>query len=141
MLAQHRDQGRKESAKMSEETATIEPPVAIEAPARKRKRDIKRKRDTKRKKQPRYHVVLWDDNDHTYMYVIMMLRALFGHDRSTGMKMAQAVDLHGRVICMTTTKEHAELKRDQIKAFGRDIMISRCKSSMSATIEPEATDD
>ena len=120
---------------MSEDTATIEPPVAVKAPTRKRKRD------TKRKKQPRYHVVLWDDNDHTYSYVIMMLRSLFGHDRSTGMKMAQAVDSHGRVICMTTTKEHAELKRDQIKAFGRDITISRCKGSMSATIEPEATDD
>ena len=120
---------------MSEETATIEPPVAVETPTRKRKRD------TKRKKQPRYHVVLWDDNDHSYTYVIMMLRALFGHDRSTGMKMAQAVDSHGRVICMTTTKELAELKRDQIKAFGRDITISRCKGSMAATIEPEATDD
>ena len=103
---------------MSEDTATIEPPVAVEAPTRKRKRD------TKRRKQPRYHVVLWDDNDHSYGYVIMMLRALFGHDRSTGMKMAQAVDSHGRVICMTTTKEHAELKRDQIRAFGRDITIS-----------------
>ena len=120
---------------MSEETATIESAVAVEAPTRKRKRD------TKRKKQPRFHVVLWDDNDHSYGYVIMMLRALFGHDRSTGMKMAQAVDSYGRVICMTTTKEHAELKRDQIKAFGRDITISRCKGSMSATIEPETTDD
>jgi len=87
---------------MSEETATIESAVAVEAPARKRKRD------TKRKKQPRYHVVLWDDNDHSYGYVIMMLRSLFGHDRSIGMKMAQAVDSYGRVICMTTTKELAE---------------------------------
>lgn len=116
---------------MSEETATIESAVAIEAPARKRKRD------TKRKKQPRYHVVLWDDNDHSYGYVIMMLRSLFGHGRPIGMKMAQAVDSQGRVICLTTTKEHAELKRDQIRAFGRDITIPRCKASMSATIEPE----
>jgi len=120
---------------MSEEITTIEPPVAVEAPTRKRKQD------TKRKKQPRFHVVLWDDNDHSYGYVIMMLRALFGHLQPIGLKMAQAVDSHGRVICLTTTKEHAELKRDQIKAFGRDITISRCKGSMSATIEPETTDD
>ena len=58
---------------MSEGTATIEDAVAVEAPARKRKRN------TKRKKQPRYHVVLWDDNDHSYGYVIMMLRSIFGH--------------------------------------------------------------
>jgi len=119
---------------MSEETATIESAVAT-VPTRKRKRD------TKRKKQPRYHVVLWDDNDHSYAYVIMMMRSLFAHDRSVSLKMAQTVDSQGRVICMTTTKEHAELKRDQIKAFGRDFTIPRCKGSMSATIEPETTDD
>ena len=121
--------------RMSEGTATIEDAVAVEAPARKRKRN------TKRKKQPRYHVVLWDDNDHSYSYVIMMLRSIFGHEQGTGLKMAKAVDSYGRVICLTTTREHAELKRDQIKAYGRDFTISRCKGSMSATIEPEVADD
>ena len=120
---------------MSEGTATIEDAVAVEAPARKRKRD------TKRKKQPRYHVVLWDDNDHSYGYVIMMLRSIFGHPQAIGLKMARTVDSNGRVICLTTTKEHAELKRDQIKAYGRDFTIPRCKGAMSATIEPEVTDD
>jgi ATP-dependent Clp protease adaptor protein ClpS len=38
---------------------------------------------------------------------------------------------------LTTTKEHAELKRDQIHAYGRDGLIERCKGSMWATIEPE----
>ncbi len=37
---------------------------------------------------------------------------------------------------MTTTMEHAELKRDQIHSFGKDELIPRCKGSMSATIEP-----
>jgi len=40
------------------------------------------------------------------------------------------------VIVLTTTFEHAELKRDQIHAYGKDSRISRCKGSMSATIEP-----
>ena len=30
--------------------------------------------------QPPYHVVLLDDNDHTYASVIEMLRRLFGHE-------------------------------------------------------------
>ena len=38
---------------------------------------------------------------------------------------------------MHTTKEHAELKRDQIHAFGKDVLIPRCAGSMSASIEPE----
>ena len=34
------------------------------------------------------------------------------------------------------TFERAELKRDQISAFGRDWRIARCEGSMSAIIEP-----
>jgi ATP-dependent Clp protease adaptor protein ClpS len=41
------------------------------------------------------------------------------------------------VIVLTTTKEHAELKRDQIHAFGPDPLSSRsCAGSMSSVIEP-----
>jgi ATP-dependent Clp protease adaptor protein ClpS len=92
---------------------------------------------SKPKRQPRYHVVLWNDDDHTYQYVVAMLKKLFGHPVATGLKMATEVDTKGRVIVLTTTKEHAELKRDQIHAFGADRLIARSKGSMSATIEPE----
>lgn len=88
------------------------------------------------KRQPRYHVVLWDDDDHTYDYVIRMMRRLFGHDSSQAMGVAKTVDQHGRAVCLTTTMEHAELKRDQIHCFGRDAGIRRCDGAMSATIEP-----
>ena len=88
------------------------------------------------KKQPRYHVVLLDDNDHTFDYVIEMLGRVFGHSAQTGFLMAHEVDSTGRVIVLTTHMEHAELKRDQIHGFGRDIRLMRCKGSMSATIEP-----
>ena len=89
----------------------------------------------KPKRQPRYHVVLWNDDDHTYQYVIAMLRQLFGHPPETGFRLAKEVDSQGRVIVLTTTKEHAELKRDQIHAFGADILLARSKGSMSASIE------
>lgn len=92
---------------------------------------------SKPKRQPRYHVVLWNDDDHTYQYVVVMLKKLFGHPVATGLKMALEVDTKGRVIVLTTTKEHAELKRDQIHAFGADRLIARSKGSMSASIEPE----
>jgi hypothetical protein len=38
---------------------------------------------SKPKRQPRYHVVLWNDDDHTYEYVIAMLRRLFGIEPCT----------------------------------------------------------
>jgi ATP-dependent Clp protease adaptor protein ClpS len=89
------------------------------------------------KVQPPYHVILLDDDDHTYDYVVRMLQELFGHSPETAYLMAVEVDTTGRVIVLTTTKEHAELKRDQIHAFGPDPLSSRhCAGSMSAVIEP-----
>ena len=87
-------------------------------------------------RQPRYHVVLLDDNDHTYEYVIGMLCRLFGCSKEYAFQLAQEVDSHSRVIVDTTTLERAELKRDQIHGFGRDWRIPRCQGSMSAVIEP-----
>ncbi len=96
----------------------------------------KSKQEQRRKKQPRYHVILWDDDDHSYEYVVLMMRQIFGHTFSKGFEIAKRVDSDGRSVCLTTTREHAELKRDQIHSFGRDFLIERCKGSMSATIEP-----
>jgi ATP-dependent Clp protease adaptor protein ClpS len=94
-------------------------------------------RDEKRPKhQPRYHVILWNDDDHSYAYVITMLLDVFGHPPEKGFQMAEEVDTRGRVIVLTTTLEHAELKRDQIHAYGKDGGIDTCQGSMSATIEP-----
>lgn len=86
--------------------------------------------------QPPYHVVLWDDQDHTYDYVIEMLGRLFGHDLATAFKMAQEVDSAGRCNVYTGTLEQAEFKRDQIHGYGADPRIERCKGSMSASVEP-----
>ena len=96
-----------------------------------------RRRQNKTKRQPRYHVVLWNDEAHSYDYVIDMMQDLFGHPVQAGFRIAQQVDQRGQATCLTTTKEHAELKRDQIHAFGKDRGIHGCKGSMSATIEPD----
>jgi ATP-dependent Clp protease adaptor protein ClpS len=89
------------------------------------------------KRQPPYNVVLLDDDEHTFAYVITMLQQLFGYPREKGFQMALEVHHTGRVIVLTTTKEHAELKQDQIHAFGPDPLSSHeCKGSMTAIIEP-----
>ena len=81
-------------------------------------------------------MVLWNDDDHTYAYVITMLLDLFDYPVEKGYQMAQEVDTQGRVVVLTTTMEHAELKRDQIHAYGKDALIANCRGSMSASIEP-----
>lgn len=85
---------------------------------------------------PPYNVILLDDDDHSFEYVIHMLQKIFGHPPEKGYRMAIEVDTSGRVVVATTNLEQAELKRDQIHAFGPDPLIPRCKGSMSATIEP-----
>ena len=93
---------------------------------------------TKRKIEgmPPYNVVLLDDDEHSFDYVVRMLKTIFGHPLRRGLKMAMQVHLSGRVVVATTNLEQAELKRDQIHAFGPDPRIPHCKGSMSATIEP-----
>ncbi len=82
-------------------------------------------------------MVLLDDQDHTYEYVIRMVQALFGHSQERAYQIARRVDHDGRAVCLTTHKEHAELKRDQILAFGADpLMGPRSHGSMRAVIEP-----
>src|SRR5436305_14458904 len=98
--------------------------------------DVKTKPKNTTKRQPPYNVVLLNDDDHSFEYVILMLQELFGHPVEKGYQMAVEVHTKGRVIVDTTTMERAELKRDQIHAYGPDHRIERCKGSMSSEIEP-----
>lgn len=92
--------------------------------------------DTRRKLLPPFNVVLLDDDDHTYQYVIEMLRVLFGTPQEKAWQLANQVNGTGRAIVCTTSKERAELKRDQIHAYGPDPRLKQCAGSMSAVIEP-----
>ena len=94
------------------------------------------KKEHKTRGLPPYNVVLLDDDDHSFEYVIVMLKALFGHPPERGYKMAMEVHTTGRVVVATANLEKAELKREEIQAFGPDPLIPRCKGSMSATVEP-----
>ena len=92
------------------------------------------------KQLPPWNVVLLNDEEHTYEYVIRMVQQLFAKSQEDAFHVALKVDTDGRAICMTTHREHAELKRDQIHAFGRDPLMSVSKGSMTAVIEPAEFD-
>lgn len=85
---------------------------------------------------PRYHVVLLDDNDHTYDYVIEMLQKLFIFSLEQAFRHTEEVDTCGRTIILTCELPQAEFARDQIQAFGPDWRLPRSKGSMSAVLEP-----
>jgi len=84
---------------------------------------------------PLYHVILLDDDDHTYEYVVRMITTVFGHDPETALEHAKEVDASGRTILLTCPLERAELKRDQVIGFGADPLLPRCQSGMRAVVE------
>jgi ATP-dependent Clp protease adaptor protein ClpS len=92
--------------------------------------------ETRTRPAPLWHVVLRDDDDHTYDYVIEMLAKLFGHSRETAYRMACEVDTTGRVIVATLVLEQAEFKQQQIHAYGADWRLPRSRGSMTAVLEP-----
>ena len=85
---------------------------------------------------PLYNVVLLDDDDHTYDYVIEMLQKLFIFTLDEAYRHAQEVDAAGRTVLITCELPQAEFARDQIHAYGPDWRLERSKGSMSAVIEP-----
>jgi ATP-dependent Clp protease adaptor protein ClpS len=116
---------------------TEQPSVGTAEPKKKPRKQPKRAAKPGPPRQlPPYNVVLVNDDDHTYQYVIEMLKAVFAHPAERGMQLAEEVDSRGRAIVMTTHKERAEFKRDQVHAFGADRRVAACKGSMTAFIEP-----
>jgi len=85
---------------------------------------------------PLFNVVLLDDDDHTYDYVIEMLCKIFLFPAEVAFRHAVEVDTAGRTIVMTCERDQAEYGRDQIQAYGADPRMPKSKGSMSAIIEP-----
>ena len=93
---------------------------------------------TEQRLEQLYHVILLNDEDHTYDYVIEMLGKLFGFGESRALRHAVEVDTVGTTILLTCELEKAELKRDQIHTYGPDPRLLRSMGSMAALVEPAA---
>lgn len=87
-------------------------------------------------KAPLYRVVLLDDDDHSYDYVIEMLQKIFFLGFDQALNHAQEVDAIGRTVLIICELPEAEFARDQIHGYGPDPRLPRSKGSMSAVVEP-----
>lgn len=94
------------------------------------------RQEQKDQEVPLYNVVLLDDAEHTYDYVIEMLEELFALSAAEAWNRAVEVDTTGRTIVITCDLDAAEFGRDQIHAFGADWRMPNSKGSMSAIVEP-----
>lgn len=85
--------------------------------------------------EPRWYVILHDDQLHTYQYVIDLVVKIFQKDAQAAFLHAVEVDTSGHTILARLPKTKAIQKRNQIHAFGGD-PIMKTAVSMRATIEP-----
>jgi len=89
---------------------------------------------------PLYHVILLDDDQHTYDYVVEMLGALFFLPVETAYQHAVEVDTKGRTVVITCERPQAEFARDQIHGYGADPRMPKSMGSMKAVIQPVSGD-
>jgi ATP-dependent Clp protease adaptor protein ClpS len=108
--------------------------IAVEVtPETERKQKTDRREENRR--EPNYHVIIWNDEEHSYEYVIEMLMKLFKHPFEKAMDITTEVDRKGKGIAWTCHRELAELKCEQILTYGPDRTMAISKGSIRATIE------
>jgi len=83
-----------------------------------------------------YHVIILNDDEHSFDYVIEMLQAVFNMSYSTALGHTMEADSTGSSIVLTTNLEEAEQKRDQVHAYGPDWRMPNSRGSVAALVEP-----
>lgn len=94
--------------------------------------------ESKTRFKPDYHVILLNDDFHSFDYVVKMLHTLFRHPIEKCQELAKITHEKGEAIVFTCQLELAELKQEQIQNHGPDTKVIKCKGSMSARIMPSA---
>ncbi len=116
-------------------TAVAEPVVTTQTAPRS-----KTETTTETRRQPPYHVIIVNDEEHTFDYVIELLVKLFSHPLATAKELTWRIHSAGRAVVYTTHKEKAELKREQVLAYGPDPRMSISKGPLGCYIEPAPAD-
>jgi len=88
------------------------------------------------RKEPLYHLIILNDEDHTIEYVVEMLQAVVGLTGNQALKCTLEADRTGSSIVRTCSLKEAEEKRDKIHAYGPDWRMPRSRGSVAALVEP-----
>ena len=109
-------------------------PVSPPEPKQRRR---KQPADAKPKVQPPYAVIVLNDDQHSFQYVIDTFMKVFGYPLEKGYSLALHIHTEGRER-LVRTREVAELKGDQIRSAGPDFYGEKKKVEfpLGAIIEP-----
>ncbi len=96
--------------------------IQIEAPPQQQEKPQAHK--PKPRCLPPHAVIVLNDNDHTFLYVIEVLRRICQCNLADAEELTWKIHHHGKAMVWTGSKEVAELKRDQIRGYGPDFYAS-----------------
>jgi ATP-dependent Clp protease adaptor protein ClpS len=83
-----------------------------------------------------YHVIILNDDEHSYEYVIEMLQSVFGISYADALARTMEADQTGSSIVATYGLEEAEARRDAVHAYGPDWRLPHSRGSVAAIVEP-----
>jgi ATP-dependent Clp protease adaptor protein ClpS len=85
---------------------------------------------------PPYHVILENDDHHSFEFVIEALRKALCCTEQRAIQLTTEAHTKGRAIVWTGSKEVAELKAEQIQSFHEFRRDGRKLGPLGVTIEP-----
>ena len=86
--------------------------------------------------EPLFQIILFDDDEHSYPYVIEMLGNIFGLLPEEANRIAYEVDYLGQATVKVCPHGEAVAGCKQITSYGADPRIENSRGSMNATVEP-----
>jgi len=66
---------------------------------------------------PPFHVILLNDDHHSFEFVIQVIRKVFGYSVEKAFELTATAHTEGRAVVWTGPKEVAELKAEQVHTF------------------------
>jgi ATP-dependent Clp protease adaptor protein ClpS len=97
----------------------------------------KEREKTSTRRFPPYHVILENDDYHTFDFVVDVLRKVLGCPLERALQLTLQAHTSGRAIIWTGPKEVAELKVEQVQTFHQIHPETGAKlGPLGCTLEP-----
>ena len=91
--------------------------------------------ETEQDKSPLFSIILFNDEEHTYGYVIEMVAKLFDKSQQEAFEIAYEVDYIGQAVVKTCPYEEAVVGCKQILKYGPDPILGYSRGSMKAIVQ------
>ncbi len=98
----------------------------------------KEREETHTRLLPPYHVILKNDDYHSFEFVMNVLRKILGCDEQRAFQLTEQAHTSGQAIIWTGAKEVAEFKVEQIRTFHETHASGKKLGPLDCDIEPAA---